>query len=415
MLNQNQKQLFLKRLFDFLKIESISADSKYKTEITRAVSFLEEELLEIGFKKVEKLYAKKLSQKNANPVVYAEKIGRGVKPTLLIYGHYDIQPADPISEWDSDPFKPEIRNNKIYARGATDDKGQLYTHLGALRILAKEWGEEWPINVKIAIEGEEETSGKNLENLIKEKTRKFKADICLISDSGFKAKGKPSLEVSLRGIVYGELKIRVAKQDLHSGIFGGAINNPINLLAQIFTELNKKLSGAKIRKEPLNSSYRSFDVHGIKGGYTGLGAKTVIPGGASGKFSLRIIPGEEPKKISSLIKKEIKKMMPKNVSYKLDFLGLGEPYAVPNNGRFLRFASQSLEKVFGKKPSFEKSGGSIPVVSIIGKYLKAEVILMGYGLPDDNLHSPNEKLDLEQFYKGIECNIDFLRRLSQDK
>jgi acetylornithine deacetylase/succinyl-diaminopimelate desuccinylase-like protein len=410
MLNQEQKTYFLERLCEFLKIRSISADPECQGEMLEAALFLKKELVEAQFPAIELLFAKGLSGKSNNPVLFAEKMISPNLPTVLIYGHYDVQPVEPLEEWKSPPFEPEVRAGKIFARGATDDKGQLFTHIVALQLLSQE---KLPLNIKILIEGEEENGGENLKRLIEENSKKFKADVCLVSDTSFISKNKPAIEIGLRGIVYFEMKVVTAKQDLHSGLFGGGVYNPLNLITKIMGIIQKEFTDERLRKEPENARYPSFDIHGIRGGYVGDGSKTVIPKEASVKFSLRIIGGQDPNKIAKQVLRIVKTFTPKGVDIDLKVLGKAEAFSVSGGSRYLQLAEESMKRVFGQKPTLTRKGGSIPIVADIAKHLEAEVILMGYGLPDDNLHSPNEKMDLDQFYKGIECNMEFLRQMAK--
>ncbi len=403
MLTAQDRKNFLQSLFEFLRIRSVSSDPACQPEMLRAVSFLKKELRNAGFKKVEVLG-------KPRPVVYAEKLDNPQAPTVLIYGHYDIQPADPLALWKTPPFSPTVRQGKIYARGATDDKGQLYTHLAALNLLSRGWGSKWPINVKVLIEGEEETSGQTLEKLIRKSPKKFAADLCLVSDTGFISKREPAIEVGLRGIAYFELEIETGKTDLHSGLYGGVVLNPLNLISDLMSRLGKEIN-TKLREEPENARFPSFDVHGILGGFQGEGSKTVIPNKAKVKFSLRLIPGQKPEERVSFVKNFVKKNTPRGVKTSLRVLGTGQPFLTKENSSYLKSAKQSMKKIFSKSPVLTRSGGSIPIIPVIAEVLKCEVLLMGYGLPDDNLHAPNEKFDLDQFYKGIECNIDFLKNL----
>jgi acetylornithine deacetylase/succinyl-diaminopimelate desuccinylase-like protein len=411
-MNHENKKQFLESLFEFLRIQSISADPNHKPDILSATNFLKRELREIGFKNISMLYAKGLSLKTANPVIYAERLEAPGAPTVLIYGHYDVQPADPLELWKSPPFEPTLRNGKIFARGATDDKGQLYTHLAALKVLSKKWQEgegKWPINIKIVIEGEEETNGENLPRLIKENPKKFGADICLVSDTGFLDKKTPAIEVGLRGIAYFELEVVTATRDLHSGLYGGAVHNPLNIISGLMAKLGQsKLGRTPLRKLPLNAAHSSFDIHGIVGGYQGAGPKTVIPNKASVKFSLRLTPDQSPDSVVKAVRKFIKTNIPSGLRTNLKVLGTGGAFLAKSKSSYLALASRAMEKTFGKKPVFTRSGGSIPIIPTIARETGAEVIMMGYGLPDDNLHSPNEKFDLDQFYKGMECNVEFL-------
>lgn len=411
MLSTEQKNYFLQRLFNFLRIRSISADQKYKSEIVKAVEFLQIELAEIGFSKVEELYAKGLSFKTNNPVVYAEKLANPKAPTVLIYGHYDVQPAEPLELWETPPFEPSLRDGKIFARGATDDKGQLYTHLAALKILSGKYGKSLPINIKLLIEGEEESGGVNIERLISEQPDKFKADVCLISDTGFLAKNTPAIEIGIRGIVYFEMEVVTGDNDLHSGIYGGAVRNPLNTINKILSELEPKFANSKLIPVPENAKSSSFDVHGITGGFQGEGAKTVIPNYAKVKFSVRLTPAQNPLKVAKMVKSFVGQRTLKGVKINLRVLGMGESFLAPDDGKYIKLAKRSMRKIFDKEPVLSRSGGSIPIIPTLARKLGAEIVMMGYGLPDDNLHAPNEKFDLEQFYKGIECNMEFLKGL----
>lgn len=459
MISETEKKEFLNNLIKFLKIPSISALPKHKADMRLAVKFLKKELLEIGFSrtKIEELYAKNFTNELNNPVIYAERINSPDALTVLIYGHYDVQPADPVNEWKNLPFEPTIRDGKIFARGATDNKGQLYTHIAALKILSKEWSSKWPVNIKVILEGEEETGGENIEKLIRENPKKFTADLCLISDTGFLSKKQPAIEVGLRGIVYLEVKATLGKRDLHSGLFGGAVRNPANALADIISRMKDPrtnrilipgfyddvLELSEVERRELNKlkiSERQFlkeagvkgtcgeegfstlerttirpclDINGIEAGFTGEGAKTIIPRCASVKFSIRIVANQDPKKIGELVKEFIRKNSPNGVDVEVRVLHTGDAFLTDSDSKFLELASNSIKEVFAKKPVFSRSGGSIPVVPVLKECTGAEIILMGYGLPDDNLHSPNEKFDLDQFFKGIECNLKFLRKLTE--
>jgi len=456
-----QKEEFLNKLIRFLKIPSISALRSHKKDMLQAVKFLKAELLEIGFSRtcIEELYAKGLSNETNNPVIFAQRINSPKAPTVLIYGHYDVQPPDPLSEWKTKPFEPTVSNGKIFARGATDDKGQLFTHIAALKILANEWGSKWPLNIKILLEGEEETGGENIEKLVRENPKKFNSDVCLISDTGFMSREQPSIEIGLRGIVYFEIEAVLGKRDLHSGLFGGAVKNPINALAGIFSRLVDSKTGkilvpnfyddvinlsTKERKELSKMGFTeialrkdagvkklcgekgfstleritvrpSFDINGIEGGFTGEGAKTVIPSKAIAKFSIRTVPNQNVDKVEKEVLDFIRKMEPNGVEIDVRAIHRGRGFLADSSSPFLKIASDSVMEIFGKRPVFSRSGGSIPVVPILKEILGAEIVMMGYGLPDDNLHSPNEKFDLGQFYGGILCNVEFLKRVSGER
>ena len=408
MLTKETKEYFLQRLFEFLKIRSISSDLQFKSEITKAVNFLKKELRDAGFPKVEELYVKGLSLETNNPVIYAERLADPKAPTVLFYGHYDVQPPEPLELWITPPFEPVIRDGKIFARGASDDKGQIYTHLAALKLFDR----NAPLNIKILIEGEEESGGRNLEQIILENPRKFRADVCVISDGEFIKKGQPSLEIGLRGIVYFEMEVITGDKDMHSGLYGGAVRNPLNIINRILSELEPKFASSKLVGVPENAKSSSFDVHGIIGGFQGEGSKTVIPNVARAKFSIRLTPAQNPLKVTKAVRSFVKFRTLKGVTINLKVLGTAEAFLATDTGKYMQIGKLALKKVFGRSPVLNRSGGSLPIISAISKKLGAEMVLMGYGLPDDNLHAPNEKLDLDQFYKGIECNLEFMRQLS---
>jgi len=439
-LKENREQL-LNRLTEFLSIPSISTDSKYNEEIKEAARFVEAYLKEIGFPKVE------LQETGGHPLVYAEYNEAGEDaPTVLFYGHYDVQPVDPLNEWDSDPFKPEIRGDRLYARGSSDDKGQVFMHLAVFEAFMKTKG-QLPINVKVCIEGEEEIGSVHLYDILKEKKEQFDADFCVISDSGMVAKNQPTILYGLKGITALELTVKGPSYDLHSGLYGGAVRNPIMALSHILTSLKNEdeiitVEGfyddvedlteeerelmAKIEGEDYRQTTGAIDtvsekgydakehtmgrptleINGIYGGYQGEGTKTIIPARATAKITCRLVPNQDPEKIQELIKSHIEKHTPKGVSVEvmLDDSS-AKAYKVSPDHPLIQKAAKSYTKAFGKETVFVRMGGSIPVVEWIDEIYQKPIILMGFGTPDDRLHSPNESFPLDSFDKGMETLV----------
>lgn len=467
MLNEDKKSTYLNQLFELLRIPSVSTLPEHKQDVLKTAQWIKNYLLDLGFEeeKIEFLYADGLDKDKYHPVLFAEKVSNSddpdisEKPTVLMYAHYDVQPVDPIDEWDSEPFEPEVRDGKIYARGANDNKGQLFTHLAALKELSEEWGDEWPINVKILFEGEEEAGGENVEAVIEQfaASDKLAADICLVSDTPWLGKDKPTLLTGLRGIVYAQIDVKLCDGDLHSGEFGGAVRNPANAVAYIISKLRDEETGKVLISEfyndvaELSEAERkdiqenaeteeefkkngknlvglfgeegysfaeqktvrpTLDVNGIWGGFQGEGAKTIIPATAHAKVSMRLVPNQDPKKIMADFTAYVTEIAPSGVEVTVDVIHTGNWVGVTADNEYIELASQAIAETFGKPPVFFKEGGSIPAIAEIQNNLGVTPVLMGYGLPDDSLHSPNEKFDLDQFYGGIECNIRFLKLLS---
>ncbi len=462
MLDQQKRDYYLSKLFELLRIPSISTLAKHKQDVLDAALWIKEYLERVGFdsNEVELLYADALDMEGHHPVLFAQRISDPQKPTVLLYAHYDVQPVDPVEDWDSEPFEPDIREGKIYARGANDNKGQLMTQLAALEELSTEWGSDgWPINVKILFEGEEEAGGENIEAVIAQfaKTDKFKADVCLVSDTPWLAKDKPTILTGLRGIVYAQIDVKLADGELHSGEFGGAVRNPANAIAYIISKLRDEETGkvlipgfydsvlevSEAEKQDINQNVESeaefirngknlrgvfgetgysrgehktirptLDVNGIWGGFQGEGAKTIIPATAHAKVSMRLVPNQKPAEIADLFANYVRKIAPTGVEVKVDIIHAGNWVGVDADNRYIKLAAQAMEETFGKAPVFFKEGGSIPAIAEIQNQLGVVPVLMGYGLPDDSLHSPNEKFDLDQFYGGIECNVRLLKDLS---
>lgn len=438
---------YLKDLFEFLAIPSISAHSEHKKDMQRASNWLEAKLKSLGF------VAKTMPTKG-HAVVYAEnpEAGRG-KPTILVYGHYDVQAVDPLNEWLSDPFKPEIRRGNIYARGTADDKGQLYTWIAAIeQILSK--NKRLPVNIKFLIEGEEEMGSRNLDEFVTENKRKLKADVCVISDSHALNERQPMISYGLRGLAYTEIIIRSLTKDAHSGLYGGNVLNPATVLTQIIAKLKDdshkvlipgfydkvrkltdkerkelkrlpftekdilKETGAKIIAGEKGYSVHeragarpTLDVNGIWGGYTNEGPKTIIPAVAHAKISMRLVPHQNSNDIFKKFGKYVREITPRGVELNVDLLSTAEPILINTDSVYFKAAEEAYKKTFKTKPVYELSGGSIPITATFKDFLGIDSILMGYGLPDDGLHSPNEKLSLKMFEKGIKTNIEFLTRL----
>lgn len=434
---ETHKQRFLDELFDLLRIPSVSADSAFKDDVRRAAEYVCEKLRAAGLDKAE------LHETPGHPVVYAEKIIDPAKPTVLVYGHYDVQPADPYELWNTPPFEPTIRNERIYARGSCDDKGQFYMHIKALEAMLAT--DALPCNVKVMIEGEEEVGSDHLGAFVAENREKLKADVILISDTSIIANDTPSIETGLRGLSYVEVTVTGPNRDLHSGVYGGGVDNPLNVLCQMIASL-KDADGhitipgfydkvieltteerEEMAKAPFDldeykrdlgikevfgeagystierTSVRpTLDVNGIWGGYIGEGAKTVLPSKASAKISMRLVPDQTPDKITELFTHHFMAIAPPSVTVEVRPHHGGFPYVTPTDSVEFEAASLAMEESWGKKPIPTRGGGSIPIVALFEKELGVKSILMGFGLDIDALHSPNESYGLFNFYKGIE-------------
>ncbi|MBZ5575102.1 MAG: dipeptidase [Acidobacteriia bacterium] len=444
---QHQKQ-FVEGLTAFLRIPSISTLSEHKPDIQRAAEFVREELLTAG------MTAAELIQGKGNPLVYAEWLGAPGKPTLLFYGHYDVQPPDPLDEWKSPPFEPQIRGNDIFARGACDDKGQTYLQIKAVEGLLKTTG-KLPVNVKFLIEGEEESGGEHIEAYVKSKPPRLKADAAVICDTEMFAPDLPTICVGLRGIVYGELFVEGANHDLHSGVYGGAAPNPIQAIAEIVCALKDRegrirIPGFSDRVVPPTAKEReawarlpfnekeftekemgaralvgepgvplfdrlwgrpTLEVHGIRGGFIGEGAKTVIPARAVAKISTRLVADQRTEEAAAQLKAAIQAACPKGVTAEFKVLHAGAPSLTNPDNRFIHAAAEAMKQVFGKETVYIRSGGSIPIVGVFDQSLGIPSVMMGFGLPDDNLHAPNEKFHLPNFFRGIESVARYLELL----
>lgn len=453
---ETNKKRFLDELLDLLRIPSVSADPKYKKDVRRMAEATAGHLKTAGADKVE------IHETAGHPIVYAEKTVNAKAPTVLVYGHYDVQPPDPLELWDSPPFEPAVKKTKlhpkgaIFARGSCDDKGQFFMHVKAFEMMLK--NNSLPCNVKFMIEGEEEVGSVNLETFCKENKKKLACDVVLISDTSIIANDTPSLTVGLRGLCYMEVEVTGPNKDLHSGVYGGAVANPVNVLCSMIASLHdakrrvlvegfyndvEKVSN-KERKMMNEAPYDeksymkelgvselmgekgyttiertgirpTLDVNGIWGGYTGEGAKTVLPSKASAKISMRLVPDQNPKKIEKLFQKHFEKLAPKSVKVKVSALHGGNPVVVPTNSTEYKAAEKAMELAFGKKPLPQRSGGSIPIVAMFDQVLGTKSVLMGFGLDSDDIHSPNEHYGLFNYYKGIETIPYFYRFYSEMK
>ena len=434
---EENKERFLEELFYLIRIPSVSSKAENKNDMFRAAEYITDQLLKTGADKAE------VYKTDGHPVVYGEKIIGKNKPTVLVYGHYDVQPAEPLEKWDSDPFEPEIRDGKIYARGADDDKGQLFMHLKAFEYMIRT--ESLPCNVKFMIEGEEEVGSPNLKIFCKKYKDMLACDVILVSDTTMIAQDIPSITIGLRGLSYMEVEVTGPDRDLHSGLYGGAVANPVNILSKMIASLTDKdgkitIKGfyddvltatdeerKELNKRPFNidefkksinvdevageKGYTtierlgirpSLDVNGIWGGYTEEGAKTILPSKASAKISMRLVPDQKSKKIDKLFEDHFKSIAPEGVRVKVRSLHGGEGYVSPINIPAYLAASKACEDTFGKKPIPVRSGGSIPIVADFEEVLKVKSILLGFGLDSDAIHSPNENYPLFNFFKGIE-------------
>lgn len=431
------QQRFLDELIDFLKIPSISADSAYATQVGEAADWLVDQFHKLGMDRVEKFSTP------GHPIVYAEKIVDPSLPTILTYGHYDVQPPDPLDLWHSPPFEPVIKDGKIYARGACDDKGQVYMHLKALEILNQQG--TLPCNVKYFIEGEEEVGSTNLERFVHDHKELLAADIIMVSDTSMVANDVPSITVGLRGMSYVEVTVTGPNRDLHSGVYGGTVDNPINVLCEMIASLKDEnghitvdgfydnvveLSDTErtaLAERPFDeTSYKAdlgvdalrgeagytpnertsirptLDVNGMWGGYIGEGAKTVLPSEAHAKISMRLVPNQSSAEITTLFTQHFEKIAPASVKVEVRPEHGGEPAVVSTESTGYQAAAKAMNDTFGKMPIPTREGGSIPIVALFQEVLGLETVLMGFGLDSDAIHSPNEHYGVFNYLKGIE-------------
>lgn len=442
---------FLGELKTFLRIPSISTLPEHKADVFGAATWLAEEMNRIGLENVEVI------KTAGHPLVYGDWLHAAGKPICICYGHYDVQPPDPIDEWTSPPFEPTERDGNLYARGAVDDKGQMYIHIKALESLFKAHNGKLPINVRVILEGEEEVGGEQVAKFVREKGDRLKADFALVSDTELFAPDLPTLCVGLRGMIYTEIEAHGAKTDLHSGMYGGAAPNPFVALAQIIAQLKdssgrilipgfydavKAPSGDELeawkqlpfdeeryRQTEVGSSRLtgepgfsvlertwarpSLDVHGMLGGFTGAGAKTVIPAKAVAKISMRLVPDMMPDRIFAQYKSYVESLTPAGIALDVRLIHSGEPIVIGIDNPYIQAATRALKQVWKKDTVFVRSGGSVPIVGDFERHLKIPTVMMGFGLPDDNLHAPNEKFHLANFYRGIESVIGFFEELGK--
>lgn len=446
---ESNKENFKEELFELLRIPSVSTDSSHKGDVRKAAEFLKNNLEALGLDRVE------LFETDGNPIVYGELVREDSKPTVLVYGHYDVQPPDPLEKWDTPPFEPTVRDGDIYARGASDDKGQAFTHVKALEAYVKS-GTDFPVNIKFILEGEEEVGSPNLVPFIKSHSELLSCDMVLISDTAMFAEDTPSITYGLRGLAYMEVEVTGPNRDLHSGVYGGAVENPANVLAEIITKLKDEdgvvqIEGFYDDVKPLSDEDReaykklpfdeeaykknlglkavhgekgystlerasarpTLDVNGLWSGYQGEGAKTVLPSVAGAKISMRLVPDQDPKKIAQLFKKQVEKLAPDTVTVKVTEHHGGHPAITDLSFYGLKAAAKAFREVYGKEPLFSSEGGSIPIVADFQKVLGAQSILMGFGLNSDAIHSPNEKFALKDFYRGIQTSAKFFELLPE--
>lgn len=444
----DHKQRFLDELFDLLRFPSVSADPNHKADVLKTADFVAEKLRAAGAEQVE------ICPTAGYPIVYGQKIIDQNKPTVLVYGHYDVQPPDPLELWKTPPFEPTLRDGKVFARGACDDKGQFYMHVKAFELMMK--CDLLSCNIKFMIEGEEEVGSSNLDAFVKANKERLKADVVLISDTSMISLENPSLETGLRGLSYLEVEVTGPNRDLHSGVYGGAVANPLLILSKMIASLHDENNHVtipgfyddviplteeertKLNKAPFNeheykndleigqlwgeSGYTTLErtgtrptleINGMWGGYIGEGAKTVLPSKAYAKISMRLVPNQQSDKITKLFQQHFESIAPKTVKVKVTPHHGGEPVVTPTTSIAYKAAQQAILESFGKDPIPTRGGGSIPIVALFEKELGIKTVLMGFGLDSDNLHSPNEKYDLANFYKGIETITLFYKHFNQ--
>lgn len=438
----------VEELKELLRIPSVSSISQHKEDIQKAANWIAHKLEGIGLEHVE------IVQTKGHPIIYGDWLHQENAPTVLVYGHYDVQPVDPVHLWETPPFEPTIRDEKIYARGATDDKGQTFLHIKAVETLLA-LNEKLEVNVKFCIEGEEEIGSPNLPGYLEENKEKLACDVVVISDSDMWDRGVPAITYSLRGLCALEFTLKTANSDLHSGMFGGGVQNANHLLVQLLSTLHDENGKVNIdhfyddvelltefEKEQIKalgfdeeklkkqlglteltggennfpypekiSSRPTLEINGLWGGFQGEGTKTVIPNEAHAKITCRLVHNQDPKKIQALIKKHLEEHAPKGCTLEVTLQDTGNPFLTPIDSPMIQKAAEAYEDVYGRSPVYKREGGSIPIVSDFNHSLNAPVVLMGFGLPDENLHAPNEHFNLENFDKGILTICSFLERL----
>jgi acetylornithine deacetylase/succinyl-diaminopimelate desuccinylase-like protein len=455
---ENQPR-FLEELKALLRIPSVSTLPEHNADTRKAAETLAAELTRIGLENV-RLIETGSPEKPGHPLVYGDYLHAEKKPTALLYGHYDVQPPDPLDEWLSPPFEPTERNGNLYARGAVDDKGQMYMHVKALESLlatAQDSASKLPLNIRVILEGEEEVGGEGIARYVASKPADLQADFALVSDTEMFAPGLPTLCVGLRGMIYTEIEVRSSRTDLHSGMYGGAAPNSFVALAQIIAKLKdesgkilihgiydniippsedeliawkslpfdeehyreNEVGSKRLVGEPGYSVLErtwarpTLDVHGIIGGFIGVGAKTVIPAKATAKVSIRLVPGMTPEDAFAKLSSYAKHVAPAGVDIEVRLIHSGEPCLIPTDNPYVRSATAALKEIWDKDTVFIRSGGSIPIVGDFAKHLNLPSVMMGFGLPDDNLHAPNEKFLISNFHQGIESIIRFLELVGE--
>jgi acetylornithine deacetylase/succinyl-diaminopimelate desuccinylase-like protein len=439
----NQREKHLEELNDFLRIPSISALSEHKTDMQQAAEWLVNSLTKAGLENVA------IDETDGHPVVYADWLHAEGKPTILVYGHYDVQPVDPLELWDSAPFEPEVRDNKLYARGASDDKGQVFMHIKAVEALMKESG-SLPVNVKFLIEGEEEIGSPNLERYIVANKDKLSADVIVISDTGMQGPGRPAVCYGLRGLCGVQVDVKGAKGDLHSGLYGGGVQNPLHAIVELLASFRDKegtiaVEGFYDNVRPLSDEEReayealgfdeedlkneidvpelfgekgfshlertwarpTLELNGIFGGFSGEGIKTVLPAEAGVKITCRLVPDQDPDEIVEKLKAHIEKHKPVGVTVTVTEFDKGKPFITPFDHPAIQAAGRSYEKVYNVPTAYTRGGGSIPIVAAFDEILELPVVLMGFGLSTENFHAPNEHFHLENFDQGLRVIGDY--------
>ncbi|WML42364.1 dipeptidase [Neobacillus sp. OS1-2] len=440
----------VEELKELLRIPSVSSLSEHKEDIQRAASWIADKLTNIGMEHVE------IVQTKGHPIIYADWLHQENAPTVLVYGHYDVQPVDPVHLWETPPFEPTIRDEKIFARGATDDKGQTFLHIKAVETLLKVEG-KLPVNVKFCIEGEEEIGSPNLPPYLSANKEKLSCDVVVISDSDMWDRGVPAITYSLRGLCALEFTLKTANSDLHSGMFGGGVQNANHLLVQLLSTLHdangkvnvdhfyddvvdltefekEQIKALGFNEEKLKqslglteltggennypypekiSSRPTLEINGLWGGFQGEGTKTVIPNEAHGKITCRLVHNQNPEKIQQLVKKHLEEHAPKGSTINVTLGDTGNPFLTPIDSPMIQKAAEAYQNIYGKTPVYKREGGSIPIVSDFNHSLNVPVVLMGFGLPDENLHAPNEHFNLENFDKGILTICSFLELLTK--
>jgi acetylornithine deacetylase/succinyl-diaminopimelate desuccinylase-like protein len=445
---ESKRENNLNELKEFLRIPSVSAQGEHKQDIEKAAHWVAEKLRAAGLEKVE------IEPTKMHPLVYGESLQAPGKPTVLIYGHYDVQPAEPLDLWTSPAFEPTVRDGNLFGRGTADDKGQVHIHIKALEALRAADG-KLPINVKVMVEGEEEVGSVGLWDFVRANRERLKADALVVSDTSMLAKGVPSITYGLRGLNYYEIELTGPAQDLHSGAFGGAVPNPITILAELIAKLHDKnfritVPGfyddvavlSRQERKALNAlpwkekEFRktvgapalfgergytiieqlwtrpTLELNGIWGGYISEGAKTVIPSKAYAKISTRLVPNQNPEKIAKLVERHVRKLLPKAVTCKFEVLSTGKPWVAPYSHPIFQKAIHALEEGFGKKAVFIREGGSIPFVTQMYDTFKVPCVLLGFGLPDENAHAPDEHMALENYFGGIKSVALFYEQLA---